>query len=110
MKPGLGGMLSGYGAVLLLSALSRAALVDPLPQSWFFDFYSPDDLAQPLLFPVVRQCDTLTIQWTSEGASEYVSTSLPSPNTSYQVTSPPQSQFQVCMVCSPAGLRLWSPC
>ena len=72
MKPRLEGKLSVYGAVLLLSALSRAKLVDPLPQvrdqvlnerehqvlivvqSWFFDFYSPDDLAQPLLFPVVR--------------------------------------------------------
>ncbi|KAI5891968.1 uncharacterized protein SCHCODRAFT_02577704 [Schizophyllum commune H4-8] len=116
MKAGLGGMRAGLGVVCILSRIARATFVDPLPQSWFFDFYSPDDLAQPLLFPVVRQCDTLTIQWTSEGASDpkpsppYSLTVLSSAydypitlpagdgnSVAYQVTSPPQSQFQICM-------------
>ncbi|KAL1741397.1 hypothetical protein HDZ31DRAFT_66966 [Schizophyllum fasciatum] len=96
----------------VLSALVQAVLVDPLPQSWFFDIYKPSDLSAPLLFPVVRQCDTLTIQWQTDGASgpkpspPYSLTVLSSAynypitldagdgnNVDFLVTSPPQNQF-----------------
>ncbi|TRM57240.1 hypothetical protein BD626DRAFT_222254 [Schizophyllum amplum] len=109
-------MLSCIWISGMLVVTASAALVDPLPQSWFFDFYDPDDASSPLLFPVARQCDTLSIRWSSEGASGptpsppytftvfssayYYPITLPAgdgDNLDWLVTFPPQSQFQLCM-------------